>query len=98
MPNLDHLLLVHHVNLSDLAVYRIRKHPLMAREPALTNLLELTTLRPPATFVLSQVERTGPLTRAPAFARAPGAQTVFASLFIMCFFSSGSNRPLIEAG
>jgi hypothetical protein len=47
VPNLDHLLLVHHVNLSDLAVYRIRKYPLMVREHALTNLLELTTLRPP---------------------------------------------------
>ena len=45
VPNHDHLLLVHHVNLSGLVVFDCAIRPLIAREPALTNLLELTTLR-----------------------------------------------------
>jgi hypothetical protein len=44
-PNHDHLLLVHHVNLSGLVAFDHAIRSLIAREPALTNLLELTTLR-----------------------------------------------------
>jgi len=44
-PNHDHLLLAYHVNLSGLVVFDYAIRPLVAREPTLTNLLELTTLR-----------------------------------------------------